>query len=181
VSDVPVIKTDKPTRQWLRDKKIVPAYVEPEKPSGLSDKQVIGWDRFLQAFSKDHPRGLNARLVPALQSFVLQWTFIGRGTHTIEVDMGGEERDEDIQTVECPGMPDFTYNREGVKSIQQLKLTYGEWKGAVGDLKLNLSGSSYGDEVGKHEHLHWGGPVDVGEEPIFLDDDNEAINKVFDL
>lgn len=183
MSDIPIIGSNKPTRQFLIDKGdgILPAQVKKENLSGLDDDTVVGWDKFLQAFFKDHPRGLNAMLVQALQSFILQWTFIGRSSHTMEVDLGGEEKDEDVQLVEVPGMPNFTYNRDNVKSIDKLFLKYGEWKAAVGDLKVNLAGSSHGEEIGKHEHKHWGGPVNVDDEPLFLNDGTEDLEKVFGL
>lgn len=183
MGDIPIIGSNKPTRQFLRDKGhgILPAYEAPARPSGVDDRQVIGWDRFLQAFFKDHPRGLNAKLIRALQTFILTWVWKGRDAHTIEIDLGGQDRDEDVQVIECEGTPDFTYNASGAKSIDELQLPYGEWCNAVADLKLNLSGSSHGDEIGAHEHKHWGGPVNVADEPIFLDDDAGSIEAVFDL
>ena len=181
MNDIPIIGSNKPSREWLRGKKILPAETKKEAPSGLDDKEIVGWDRFIDAFFKDHPRGLNARLMRGLEAFVLTWTWKGQGAHTIEIDTKGEGRDEDVQVVDCPGMPDFTYNRDGAKTIDQLFLPYGEWKNAVADLKLNLSGSSHGEEVGAHEHKHWGGPVNIDEEPIFLEDDASEIEKVFGL
>ena len=177
---VPIIGENKPTREWLQGKKILPADVKKEPKSGLYDRTVVGWDRFLEAFFVDHPKGLNAALVRALETFILTWVWKGKSAHTIELQTG--EKDEDSVVINVEAVPDFTYNRDNVKSIDKLYLPYGEWKNAVADLKLNLSGSSYGDDIGKHEHLHWGGAVNVDEDPIFLHDEgSEAMNSVFGL
>lgn len=179
MSDIPIIGDNKPTRQWLLDKKIVPAHEPKPRPSGVSDAEVLSWDAFLDAFYKDRPRGLAPQKLVGLKAFILNWRWKGKDAHTMEIRNG--PRDEDVVEIAIDEVPDFTYNPDGVKTIEELFMPYWKWTNAVADYRLNTEPSSYGEEVGKHEHKHWGGPVDVGEEPIFLRDDAEDIEKVFGL
>ena len=129
------------------------------KASGLEYKDVVGWDRFLQAFFKDYDGdALNAQMIEGFKVFVITWKWKGGKAKKVEVKIG--PKDEDVQEAEVPEVPDFTYNPDHKKSVYDLQIPYGSWLNALADYKLNLSGPSRPMTV-EQEQMRWGGPVDA--------------------
>jgi hypothetical protein len=170
----------------LRRKPIVQFSFTEKRPSGFTDEEPMTWDRFLAAWHMDRaPGSLNGSLIESLKVFILTWRLKGRGGYTIPINLRNPNDEHDVVTIECETeqLPDITYNPDGYTDIEQLVMPYRLWMDAVADLKYNLAGPSAGtEEAAKHEHLHWGGPVDVSKDinPIGMDP-NDPMNKVFDL
>lgn len=135
-----------------------------EFPSGLKLEDVIGWDKFLAAWHKDRaPGSLSVQYIQALKTFVLNWKITGSGGgYKVPLQVRNKATGE-VMEIECEtgDMPDFTYNHDGVKNIEDLFMTYQLWMDAVADLKLNLSGPSMGAGFEKYEAAVTGGVVDA--------------------
>jgi len=161
------------------------ASVLEERPSGVTDDDVIGWNKFLDSWFKDRAEGsLNERLIKALENFILLWRLEGRGGYKVPIQLRNPKNPEEIVEIEAQTekLPDFTYNPDGKKSIEEIYMPYRMWMDAVGDLKFNLAGSSHGEEAGKYEHIHWGGPVDITQDVPAADlDPDDPVDRMFDL
>lgn len=167
-------------KAWLR--KHAPTRAEEKVfPSGLKYTDVIGWDRFLAAWHLDRKEGsLTPAYIVALKLFVLQWKLEGQGGFDVPLQVRNKVTGE-IMEIPCTTdkMPDFTYNKDGVKNIEDLFLTYQQWMDAVADLKLNMSGPSHGSA--KYEMDSMGEVVDASEDVVLADLDGlEAINKALE-
>lgn len=148
--------------RFLRRGRFVVIKAGDVRPSGLKDDEIIGWDRFLAAWFMDFDKeSLDGPSSEALKIFILTWVLKGKARATVEVRVG--ERDEDVEYHELEEVPPFSYNPEGKKTIEGISMTYGMWKNAVGDFKLNTQGASDPDLWGK-EQLQWGGPIDISQD-----------------
>lgn len=154
-------------RRWLKN-------ICPERgasvafPSGLELRSVIGFDQFLAAWHQDRkPGSISGNLVHALKSFVLNWRLDGQGGYKVPLRVRNKETGEEDEIVcTTDRMPDFTYNKRGVRNIEDLFMTYQEWMDAVADLKLNLSGPSAGAGFEQYEMAMMGGIVDASSDVV---------------
>lgn len=161
----------------LHKRRIVANADDEIRPSGLKNDAVIDWDQFIAAWQMDRaPGSMSPQLLQALETFILQWRLEGRGGFRTSITVRNPRCPEQIEEIDVhtDKMPDITYNPDGVRDIRLIQMPYGKWMEAVGDLKVNLAGSSYGEEFGKYEHLHIGGPVDVSRDvrAVSLDPDD---------
>lgn len=170
---------------FSKKKEVVVATVFERRPSGLDDDAVIGWTRFLEAWFMDRaPGSLNQRLIKALENFIINWRLEGRGGYKVPITLRNPKNPEEIVEIEAQTekQPDFTYNPDRKKSIDDIHMPYRMWMDAVADLKFNLSGSSHGEVATKYEHLHWGGPVDITQDVPAADlDPDDPLDQMFDL
>lgn len=154
---------------------------EPVFLSGRKLDDTLGFDQFIAAWHMDRASGsLSPQYIEALKTFVLNWKLSGQEGFKVPVRVRNKVTGEEME-IECETdkMPDFSYNKQGVRNIGDLYLTYQDWMDAVADLKLNLSGPSRG--TAQSEMNNMGGTVDASEDVVLPDLDGlDALDKALE-
>ena len=180
MSDDLILKGEELGREFLKRVRGV-SDKDPIFLSGRKLDDVLSFDQFLAAWHKDRASGsLSPQYIEALKSLVLNWKLSGQDGFKVPVRVRNKVTGEEME-VECETdkMPDFTYNKNGVKNIDDLYLSYQDWMDAVADLKLNLSGPSRGTAQSEMNNL--GGTVDASEDVILPDLEGlEAIDQALE-